>query len=269
MSDRDRNREIWFWIGIFFLPSIFTWFTLRKKYSFTARTIAFAWLIFICILVYGTESATLGDFGLFLIPLTVIVVGNLLLNRDSQGAIVKGTAGKTLIFKSLRLLFFGSKKAFDVAAKGMEGERKVGKILKGLPDGWRVWHDLDIGGENIDHVIASAKGIFVIEMKNYSGNVLVTSCGIYTHGRKKPNKKISAQVIRQIYTLKEKIGAKFINPVLVFSGKINRNGDSKKARGITCLQLNELLPYLRSLKKNYLSYEEAKGFFDKLDQMTK
>ena len=182
---------------------------------------------------------------------------------------IKGTAGKTLIFKFLKTLFFGSDKAFDMASKGMDGERKVGKILKELPDGWRVWHDLDIGGENIDHLVASAKGIFIIEVKNYKGSVLATSGGIYTHNRKKPNKKISAQVMRQVYTLKEKIDATFISPVMVFSGKINRNGNSKKSRGVTCLELAELLPYLHSLKKNYLSYEKAKQFFDKLDEMTK
>ena len=33
-------------IGIFIIPIIFAWFTLRKGYSKTARIVSFGWLIF-------------------------------------------------------------------------------------------------------------------------------------------------------------------------------------------------------------------------------
>lgn len=269
----NRKREVWFWVGVFFMPLIFTWFTLRKKYGFTARAIAFSWLIFANILVYSkrnnTDLLTLGDLGVFLIPLAVIFIGHLLFNRASQGATVKGTAGKTLIFKSLKMLWFGNDKQWDMASKGMEGERKVGQLLNQLPEGWHVWHDLDIGGENVDHVVASAKGIFIIEVKNYTGSVLVIRDAIYTHGSKEPNKKLSAQVMRQVYKLRGITGAKFINPVMVFLGKVDRKTKNKKSSGVICLQLKELLPYLHSLKQNYLSYEEAKQLFVQLDRITK
>ena len=97
-------------------------------------------------------------------------------------AIVRGTAGK-----SLKTMLFGSDKDFHAASKGMQCERRVGKELKKLPEGWRVWHDPDIDGENLDHVVASAKGVFVVEAKNYAGSVLATPKGLYTHGRKTPN----------------------------------------------------------------------------------
>jgi hypothetical protein len=89
----------------------------------------------------------------------------------------------------------------------MQGERQMGKALATLSEGWRVWHDLDLGGENIDHLVASAKGVFVIEVKNYRGTVLALPTALYTHGNKKPNTEITAQVWRQVHKLKEHLGA--------------------------------------------------------------
>ncbi|RJO61698.1 NERD domain-containing protein, partial [candidate division WS5 bacterium] len=54
---------------------------------------------------------------------------------------------------------------------GRDGERVVGQYLDGLREkGHRIFHDL-IGGDgnfNLDHVIISRKGIYVIETKTYS-----------------------------------------------------------------------------------------------------
>ena len=59
--------------------------------------------------------------------------------------------------------------------KGIEGEREVKKILKKLPREYIVLNDLFINYKDrfaqIDHVILSNKGIFVIETKNYSGKI--------------------------------------------------------------------------------------------------
>ncbi|MGL4609050.1 MAG: nuclease-related domain-containing protein [Trueperaceae bacterium] len=178
-------------------------------------------------------------------------------------ATTKGTAGKTLIWKTIANLFFGSDKHFHTSAKGMEGERKVGKLLKQLPEGWRVWHDLDIGGENVDHIVASAKGVFILEAKNYSGSVLATPKGLYSHGSKTPS-KIVAQVWRQTYKLNDLLGGQFVFPVLVFTGEVK--GD--KAKGIPCVMLESLLSYLRE-RENVLSYEDAKKSFATLDKLTK
>jgi hypothetical protein len=176
---------------------------------------------------------------------------------------VQGTAGKTLIWKTLGNLFFGSEKQFQASAKGMEGERKVGKLLNQLPEGWRVWHDLDVGGENLDHVVASAKGVFIIEAKNYSGSVLATPKGLYSHGSKTPS-KIVAQVWRQTYKLNDLLGGQFVFPVLVFLGEVK--GDN--AKGIPCVTLEGLLAYLRE-RENVLSYDDARKLFATLDKLTK
>lgn len=173
---------------------------------------------------------------------------------------VKAIAGHMLIQK----LCVGSDKSYNMALAGVAGERKASKVLRDLPEGWQVWHNLDVGGENIDHVVASSKGVFILEVKNYAGSVLATPHGLYTHGNKEPNDKVTAQVWRQVYKLKAFVKGHHIQPVLVFMDEVI--GD--KARGIPCLIVNELIAYLRS-KDNILSYEQAKVLFETLDAMTK
>lgn len=60
------------------------------------------------------------------------------------------------------------------ARRGKAGENKVSRILKGLPtEKYRIINDILIknlhGTTQIDHVVLSEYGIFVIETKNYSG----------------------------------------------------------------------------------------------------
>lgn len=61
----------------------------------------------------------------------------------------------------------------QAAIKGKYGERKVSKILMSLPSEYHLFNDVYIGinerSVQIDHVIVSPYGIFVIETKNYSG----------------------------------------------------------------------------------------------------
>jgi hypothetical protein len=52
---------------------------------------------------------------------------------------------------------------------GRDGERVVGQYLEGLREkGHRIFHDLLGNNFNLDHVMVSRKGIYVIETKTYS-----------------------------------------------------------------------------------------------------
>ena len=62
----------------------------------------------------------------------------------------------------------------EAKVKGSIGERKVAKILKSLPEPeYRVLNNVMLSTSNgttqIDHVVVSVYGIFVIETKNYKG----------------------------------------------------------------------------------------------------
>lgn len=53
--------------------------------------------------------------------------------------------------------------------QGRDGEREVAEILQGLVNaGARVIHDIPGDGFNVDHVVLSTHGIFVIETKTWS-----------------------------------------------------------------------------------------------------
>jgi len=62
------------------------------------------------------------------------------------------------------------KKKLKAYRDGLEGERYVGAVLENLRlNGAEVFHDINFEDKfNIDHLVISTKGIFVIETKNYS-----------------------------------------------------------------------------------------------------
>ena len=57
--------------------------------------------------------------------------------------------------------------------RGLRGERKVFSILKELPDEYYIWNDIVLQRNGysvqIDHIVISPYGIFVIETKNFKG----------------------------------------------------------------------------------------------------
>ncbi|MFC1965720.1 nuclease-related domain-containing protein [Chloroflexota bacterium] len=113
--------------------------------------------------------------------------------------------------------------------KGSEGEKSVGEILDRLKKpGVRVFHDLafDYNMGNIDHVILSRQGIFVIETKYVSkrGNQSISSDGKAVFGySKNPDSAAIKQAVRnardlQIY-LKNKTETQFpVKPIVVYPG---------------------------------------------------
>ena len=63
---------------------------------------------------------------------------------------------------------------YDPQIRGAKGERRVADILRRLPeDEYKVLNNLLVqsrfGTTQIDHVVVSVHGIFVVETKNYSG----------------------------------------------------------------------------------------------------
>lgn len=62
-----------------------------------------------------------------------------------------------------------------LASPGEQGELRVADILSRLPEEYRVFNDvyLESNGysSQIDHVVISQYGVFLIETKNYSGNI--------------------------------------------------------------------------------------------------
>ncbi|NLV40427.1 MAG: hypothetical protein GXY15_04265 [Candidatus Hydrogenedentes bacterium] len=84
---------------------------------------------------------------------------------------------------------------YQARAFGHFGERRVRILLEGLdPQEYRVFHDLMLesrdGTTQIDHVVVSRFGVFVLETKNISGKIYgrenAPQWTIYNHGQKYP-----------------------------------------------------------------------------------
>lgn len=121
------------------------------------------------------------------------------------------------------------KKEIEHLKLGRDGERIVGEHLELLREkGYKIFHDIVGENFNIDHVIISDKGIFLIETKTYSkpkgedAKVHFDGKEIIVAGSK-PDKNILGQVnassnwLRNL--LRESTGKEFqIKPVIVFPG---------------------------------------------------
>jgi hypothetical protein len=70
--------------------------------------------------------------------------------------------------------------------RGAEGEERVAKRLKELPEWWYAFHDLPIGsdGANVDHLVVGAGGVFSINTKNLSGKVWLAERALLVAGHK-------------------------------------------------------------------------------------
>lgn len=101
---------------------------------------------------------------------------------------------------------------------GAEGERKTGKILDRLPDGWHVFHDLPMPGGrgNVDHVVVGPAGVFTVETKNYANGVVIKDGVARSSGR--DLRKVVDQANRQLRVMADLTGAP-VTPLVVVHGK--------------------------------------------------
>jgi Nuclease-related domain len=70
--------------------------------------------------------------------------------------------------------------------RGAAGERRTARLLDPLErQGWAILHDLAIPGSraNLDHLVIGPGGVFVIDSKQYRGQLPLDASGRLWHGR--------------------------------------------------------------------------------------
>jgi hypothetical protein len=70
--------------------------------------------------------------------------------------------------------------------RGAAGERRTARLLDPLErQGWAVLHDLALPGSraNLDHLVIGPGGVFVIDSKQYRGQLQLDLSGRLWHGR--------------------------------------------------------------------------------------
>ena len=147
--------------------------------------------------------------------------------------------------------------------KGFIGEAEVGTVLRALPAGWRVFHDVKLDQENADHVVISSRGVFTVEVKNYAGKINATKGWLYTHGKR--NDEVVRQAWRQAYKLRDLLGVE-VEPILVFA---NGRLQGDRVGNLRVMRHDALVPMLLSLSERKLEYGEARRLFEQLDALTR
>jgi hypothetical protein len=141
--------------------------------------------------VYGTPGQgprTLGPLRVFwpLIPIC-LAAGWLLRAALPVPPLTTSQAGFlfVLLAAALALFTLWSARRLRSFLKGAEGEETVARILSFLPANHTVFNDLqlDPGGPAFDHIVVAPAGIFVIETKNWSGEITFQNGQTLRNGR--------------------------------------------------------------------------------------
>jgi hypothetical protein len=132
----------------------------------------------------------------------------------------------TLAWATLRIIPL--KRRIANLKQGRDGERAVGQFLERLRSGGaQILHDIPGDEFNLDHVVISERGIFVVETKTWSkptpdSAVSISNGEILVAGRKPerdPIRQVQAQIAWLARTLEESTGKKWpVRGALVFPG---------------------------------------------------
>lgn len=166
------------------------------------------------------------------------------------------------IFKLYKL-----KRRLKNLKQGRDGEKAVGQYLDLLREtGAKIFHDIPGDGFNLDHVVVSSSGIYVIETKTYSkpdngrARMIYDGASLSFNGVKNNDKpiiqvKAGAHWLKEL--LKESTGRAYsMKPVVVFPGWFIES--TSEARNSDVWVLNpKALPTFISNSKEQLSSEEV------------
>jgi hypothetical protein len=126
----------------------------------------------------------------------------------------------------LGALLIWSEKRLGQHLKGARGEEQTARLLSMLPEGFDVFHSVPLpgheGSRDIDHVVMGENRIWLIETKNWSGELRFDDEVISIDGIV-PDRAPIQQTLEQVKALQEAVavaaGAKpVIHPVLCFIG---------------------------------------------------
>jgi len=131
--------------------------------------------------------------------------------------------------------------------RGAKAEETIGDLLEQLPSDYLVLHDVNFPYGNIDHVVISTKGVFLIETKSHHGTVVTNSNGLLINGNL-PEKDFIKQALSGTFWLRDEIKdaigeAPWITPVIVFTNAFVKA--NAPVKGVTVVNKGFLLTLLQ------------------------
>ena len=192
-------------------------------------------------------------------------------------AVLFGAIGTLLILYSFFFIYYASI-PYGIALyfigrylsfkSGISGEESVIDQLKGLPDSFYLLNDVKVGFGNIDHIVIGDNGIFVIETKNFEGEITCNG-DIWTQYKyswkrddaieiKSPSKQVKRNAVKlkefllgnAQFKTKEKIRKIFIDGIVLITNP--RCNVSINTPTVNVMGLNELKQFILNKKSNIL-----------------
>lgn len=186
---------------------------------------------------------------------------------------VNGAVGASAIAVSLVLLLLVARRNLRGLSswfKGAHGEELVGFVLRGLPDGWHVFHDYPLGRRvYADHIVAGPEGLFAIETKYWSMRAALAGGKILVNGRE-PSRPPLKQAARQAALAESLLGRRLpqapsCTPVLCFASD-TFDGPPAKAGEILVCNVSDLNAVLAGGAGGHLTGDELERIVKSLEQ---
>lgn len=213
-----------------------------------------------------------------LIPVIGMIIGQLL---PTINAAIKGNTNAQLIFLGITIPTFLAiiilakyfEKQSDNYFTGDDGELKVERILKQLPDEYLIIPDLKKPrGDNIDFVVVGPTGIFALEVKKWkhSYKIIFDRTDLTFDGEhldKSPLKQARGNAIELGLYLRKALNNQliFVKPVVVFASRQNLHFGLKEiGKGAYVICKEFLLELLTTKGKTELSATEREKISEKI-----
>lgn len=155
--------------------------------------------------------------------------------------------------------------------QGSNGERYIAKLLQELPEGYRVLNDLLLKYEGytvqIDHVIVSEYGVFVIETKNFRGHIYGSSEQKHwvqiNKGKKHRFYSPIIQNNRHRVALSSICNLPLLKvfPITVFVGKCELHLEDVSRTILS----KDLLPYIYGITEKRLDQSDVEKIYNRLE----
>jgi Nuclease-related domain len=124
--------------------------------------------------------------------------------------------------------------------RGAHGERRTARLLRRLArDGFVIFHDLAVPGAdaNLDHLVIGPTGVFVIDSKQWTGQVYQTTDGLAWHNHYRLDRTLDT-VRWEAETVSRLLGTRTTALVCVHSAQVHGGGG--EAQGVAIVPAGRL-----------------------------
>ncbi|NYG05774.1 hypothetical protein BJ986_000261 [Phycicoccus badiiscoriae] len=141
-------------------------------------------------------------------------------------------------------------------AAGAAGERRVAAELSNLREAWTVLHDRLLrpgqSEANLDHVVVGPGGMFLIDAKNWRGNVTEYEGGLYQHVgtaevRTSHSKAVEIAKVHGMAAYMAVESGMAVTPVICLAGAGEADfGEPQSVRGVWVVPVSKVVAWLES-----------------------